>query len=582
MAASIDRHEQRGEIVLRPSPDLELPAQAVTRTFMVLAQRGAGKTYTASVLFEEMVGAHLPCIAIDPLGVMWGIRSNAAGDGPGLPVTIIGGEHGDVPLEATSGRVLAEFVVETQVPCVFDVSLLRRDEQVEFVTDFATALFHLKAARRDPLHVIIDEADLFAPQRENKTNRDVLDSIEDLVRRGRSRGLGLTLITQRPAVLNKNVLTQADCLVILRMTAPHDRKAIAPWVELNATPEQQKDVMTSLASLPIGTAWFWSPGWLEVCVKARIRKRKTLDTSGTPEPGKRAIRPRVLAPVELDVLKARIADTIERVDANDPDALKKKIADLEHELAKVRAEPERVTVEVPRVPEAVVHAAVRLKQRLSMALQDVEIIDAAAGDARPLEFVTDEPPASEVHSSQLRPAPPTPAPKPAASQAKRPPNSPQSLGAGERAILSVLGRKGPLDKIALAVRTLYKHSGGGFGNYVSALRSAGLVDGDAARLQLTERGRALNVREQLPTGRALLDAWLGKVGGGAPRKALEELASVFPRRLTKDALGHRTGYEPSGGGFTNALSKLRSLGLVKGKRELGLTDAFAAAIVGSP
>ena len=34
--------------------------------------------------------------------------------------------------------------------------------------------------------------------------------MEDLVRRGRARGLGITLITQRPAVLNKDVLTQVD------------------------------------------------------------------------------------------------------------------------------------------------------------------------------------------------------------------------------------------------------------------------------------------------------------------------------------------------------------------------------------
>ena len=38
-------------------PGLVLPVEAVTETFAVLAKRGAGKTYTAAVLVEEMLGA---------------------------------------------------------------------------------------------------------------------------------------------------------------------------------------------------------------------------------------------------------------------------------------------------------------------------------------------------------------------------------------------------------------------------------------------------------------------------------------------------------------------------------------------
>ena len=46
---------------LRISPDLVLPLEAVTDTFGILAKRGVGKTYTASVLAEELlVGPILP------------------------------------------------------------------------------------------------------------------------------------------------------------------------------------------------------------------------------------------------------------------------------------------------------------------------------------------------------------------------------------------------------------------------------------------------------------------------------------------------------------------------------------------
>jgi hypothetical protein len=48
---------------LRLSNDFTLPAEAVTETFAILAKRGVGKTYTASVLVEELLKAGLRTVA---------------------------------------------------------------------------------------------------------------------------------------------------------------------------------------------------------------------------------------------------------------------------------------------------------------------------------------------------------------------------------------------------------------------------------------------------------------------------------------------------------------------------------------
>jgi len=45
------------------------PVEAVTETFAILAKRGAGKTYTATVLVKEMMAAGLPLVIVDPVGV---------------------------------------------------------------------------------------------------------------------------------------------------------------------------------------------------------------------------------------------------------------------------------------------------------------------------------------------------------------------------------------------------------------------------------------------------------------------------------------------------------------------------------
>jgi DNA-binding Lrp family transcriptional regulator len=75
--------------LLRISEDLSLPAEAVTETFAILANRGVGKTYTASVLVEELLKAGLQVAVSDPGGVWWGLRASADGTVPGLPIVVV-------------------------------------------------------------------------------------------------------------------------------------------------------------------------------------------------------------------------------------------------------------------------------------------------------------------------------------------------------------------------------------------------------------------------------------------------------------------------------------------------------------
>ena len=212
---------------------------------------------------------------------------------------IAGGEHADVPIEPTSGEVLAEMIVSERLSMVIDFpSSFRKGEQHRFMVDFAETLYR---KNRQAVHLVLDEADEFAPQRTMGDEARMLGAIEDLVRRGRARGIGVTMITQRPAVLNKNVLTQIEVLIALRLTSPQDRAAIAEWVKYHADGGQAQKMLESLGSLPVGTAWFWSPGWLDVFKKVAIRKRETLDSSSTPKVGGFAkFTPSKMAPVDLE------------------------------------------------------------------------------------------------------------------------------------------------------------------------------------------------------------------------------------------------------------------------------------------
>jgi hypothetical protein len=122
----------------------------------------------------------------------------------------------------------------------------------------------------------------------------------------------------------------------------------------------------------------------------------------------------------------------------------------------------------------------------------------------------------------------------------------------------------------------YALNGGGFNNYLGALRSRGLIKDDGDRLTITDAGiDALGSWEPLPTGSALVGYWRGRLGK-AERLILETLTQAYPVGLTKEEVAIKAGYEANGGGFNDALGRLRTLGLVEGREIKASGNLFDA------
>lgn len=564
-------------MTLRISDELTLPLETTTQPIAIIARRGAGKTYTAAVITEEMIKAGVPVVVIDPMGAFWGLRSSADGTQEGLPVTILGGEHGDVPLEPTAGKAIARFVVEHPGPYVLDLSLFESNAaQDRFATDFGEAIYRLKAKAKAPLHLVVDEADSFAPQRPQPGQQRMLGAYEAIVRRGRIRGLGMTMITQRPAVLNKNVLTQAEILITLQMTGPQDRKAIDAWVQGHGTIEERDELLASLAGLQKGQAWIWSPSLLNVFKLVQIRRRETFDSSKTPEMGEHRTEPERFAPVDLAALQQEMAATIEQAKAEDPKELRKEIARLKRELQDRPAEIEQVEVE--KVVEVPVLSGKQLAE-WSEAVEKMQrtatfISNLADNVEHALNKVADRPvpnpkPPTQIGSIKLT----TPTVRTSAPR-REPPVEPSSdLSKGERAVLSVLAQYPQGRTISqLAILSGYRISGG-FRNTLSSLRTRGAIEGgNTGVMSITSAGLdELGTWDPLPTGTALVEYWKGSLSKGEAA-ILQALVDVYPEGLTIDDLAERTGYQVSGG-FRNMLSKLRTIELIQGRN----TEAMRAS-----
>ena len=263
----------------------ELPRDAVVQTFAILAIRGAGKTVTATVMAEEMCRLHLPWIAFDPVGIWWGLRCNADGSPGGFPVVVFGGDHADLPLEKSAGRKVAEALTTENVFAVIDLSRESKQTWRRFLTDFSLGLMDMNP--EVPRHIFIEEAPEYVPQRTKVAlTAECKEAVERLVRLGRNRGYGSTLISQRPATVDKDVLSQCENLFVLRTTGPHDRAALKDWISAQASNAGLEKFLGDVAALENGHAWFWSPHWLKAFEKVRVRHRQTFHPGATRTMGK--------------------------------------------------------------------------------------------------------------------------------------------------------------------------------------------------------------------------------------------------------------------------------------------------------
>lgn len=558
--------------VIALAEDFTLPLDAATATFGILGKKGRGKTHTAAVLTEELINAGVPTTVLDPTGAWYGLRSSADGKAPGLPVVIFGGEHGDAPLAPTMGARIAEILVERRFPAVLDLSVLRKNERRHFATDFLETLYQ---RNRMAHHVVIDESDEFAPQRAHAGIERLLGAAEDIVRRGRIRGLGVTMISQRPAALSKSVLSQVDALIVLGVTAPQDIAAVDDWVSSHSDPKDARQLKASLPSLPIGHAWVWSPEWLGVTQRIQVQHRSTFDSSATPKAGARRVVPTEWAHVDVAAIHDKLTETDNSHDIPS-DRTTARIQQLEQQLAAARNQPpQTVRVEVPVLGDDDI-------RRLTAAIAQLgalghELTATAAQLATTLSHATkSNQPTPARHSSVCAASPPALS-NPVNTRGSTNGHSSASpqFGRAEREILTVLAQHGRRTTTQVALLTRRSHKSGGFRNSLSKLRTAGFIEG-RGEVDITAAGKdALGAWEPLPQGAELL-GWWGTQLGKAERLILDYLAVHPDRDVPVAEIAQATGYSATSGGFRNSLSRLRTHELATGRGALRISTQLVA------
>jgi hypothetical protein len=150
-----------------------------------------------------------------------------------------------------------------------------------------------------------------------------------------------------------------------------------------------------------------------------------------------------------------------------------------------------------------------------------------------------------------------------------------SLTKAERGIVAALATYPvPLSREQLAFLADYHPRAKGFTNALGALRSRDIIS-TGFPATLTAAGQYLAGGLTLDVPGDIASTWLSRFGR-AERAILEHLIECRPHAGDRDELASLAGYEHSRSkGFTNALGRLRGLGLVEG---LALSPGFAALV----
>lgn len=532
-----------------------IPAEALAHHIAILGKTGSGKSNAAKTLVEAALDRGERICVLDPTGAWYGLRLNASGTPSPYPVVIFGGQHADVQIGGAHGAAIAETVGTTSTPAVIDTRLMTVGDRTRFFTDFAEVLLR---KNKGPLTLVIDEAHLFAPQGRvaDPQSGKMLHAANNLVSLGRSIGLRIVMLSQRPAKLHKDSLTQVETLVAMRLIAPQDRGAIDTWIGEWADPAQGREIVASLPSLPTGDAWVWSPE-LNVLHRAHFPLARTFDSGKAPVGGEDGP---ALAPLDIEEVTARLAQVAADVVANDPKNLKAEIAKLRKELAERPAgEPDQAALNTA--------AGEAFQDGYRQGLIEGERRGNIAGQALALARVRTALDGLKLAEPEPAASPSSePVARPAAQARPKPPPRPVieangSLSGPQRKVLEALAFWADLG-ISQPTRTQvgaaagYSPSSGGFANLLGTLRTAGMIDYPAGGcVALTEEGRS---HAPAPDGRPVIERVNSILSGPQQRV----LAAIMRSGGSREEIAVATDYSATSGGFANLLGSLRSLGLI--------------------
>ena len=310
-----------------PGASVELPVvDVLTGRGFITGKSGSGKSNTASVVIEKLLEKSFPVLIVDTDGEYYGLKEqfellHAGAD-----------EECDIVVSPEHADRIAGLALEENVPIILDVSgYLDDDEAQRLLTEVARSLFAKEKKLKKPFVMLVEECHEYLPEGGGMTEAGRM--LIKIGKRGRKHGLGIVGISQRPADVKKDFITQCDWLVWHRLTWDNDTKVVGRILG--------SEYADAIEGLDDGEA-FLVADWSGSLRRVQFHKKRTFDAGATPgledfeRPELKSIDGDLVS--ELEAISAEQARRESEIAAlrQELDEKEARIRDLERELEEAR------------------------------------------------------------------------------------------------------------------------------------------------------------------------------------------------------------------------------------------------------
>lgn len=517
---------------------------------LIQASSGGGKSWLLRLIAEQS-NEKVQTIILDPEGEYATLREKFD--------MVLVGEGGEIPAEIKSARLLARKLLETGVSAIIDLYDLPDawDGRRDYAANFIEALMNAPKNLRHPVLIIIDEAHMFCPERDNAESRKPIIS---LMSAGRKRGFAGLLATQRVSKLHKDAIAECKNVFVGCTNLDNDQERAGDMLGIS------KSERIALRSLQPGEFYSFGPA---LTLKGVSRFHTAQVKTTHPKAGQRHILEVPPASKAVQNIVKHFGDlpTQAQESIDELDSLRRENERLQRDL---RARPVQVKPQIERVVE-----------KIEVPIfKDGEVKRLEAAVAQLNEFHTQFTPqftasvqevGSALRAAASRPTPRMIAPAVTASAVTPRVRDLVTITDVPRPQQNILDALAWLESIGItqadrnqaAFLADQSPTSSGYSNNLGALRTTGLISyPSSGTLTLTESGRAkANAPKSPATTAELHHAVLSRL----PRpksEILKCLLDIYPHDISKEVLAGEAGQSASSSGYSNNLGSLRSLGLI--------------------
>jgi hypothetical protein len=328
---------------------VSINVQKLLVTKMLLtASSGGGKSWAIRRLLEQTFG-FAQHIVFDPDGEFHTLREK-------LPYALIG-EGGEAAARVDTAGMLATRLLQLGSSAIIDLSDLKSQKDA-YVAAFVGSMMN---APRDLWHgvlVVIDECHKFAPEK-GAGEAASTEAIKDLSTDGRKRGFCLVAATQRVAELHKTVVAECQNRLVGLTTMDLDIDRARRVVGMKSAHADEV-----LKGLDTGQFFAVGPALSREVVCVKIGAVVTTH----PEAGAAALPP-TPTPEKIRKVLGSLKDLPKAAaeEAHTVEQLRKRVRELEAQVASAPAAPEPVRVEVPVVDPALIAAMLEAAKEVAAA-----------------------------------------------------------------------------------------------------------------------------------------------------------------------------------------------------------------------